>query len=95
MLIFEPCINAFHLRPFEGFKDPCTTFYDQNILCLTQNRDFSKSRAVLTQELLGRIVAESLEKFRPNRGVGVNEQRLSLIVATNQWCQQLLTISQT
>jgi hypothetical protein len=35
---------------------------------LPRNRDFSKSRAVLPQELLGRIVAESLGKFRPNRG---------------------------
>ncbi len=38
------------------------------IFILPQNRDFLKFRAVFPEESLGRIVAESLEKFQPNRG---------------------------
>jgi hypothetical protein len=40
-LIFEPCINAFHLRPFLGFYNPRTTIYAKNIFTLSQNCDFS------------------------------------------------------
>ncbi len=57
-LRFDPCINAFHLRPFLGFIDTRTTFYDQNIFILPKKkRDFSKVPGRFTPGIA-----------RPNRG---------------------------
>ncbi len=67
-LDFEPCINVVHLRPIFSVIWPTYHFLRPKHFYFTPKRDVFKSRAVLPQELLGRIVTKSLEKFRLNRG---------------------------
>ncbi len=70
--VTQPTRNVFQKMKVDfGTFQICWELYGPrtNLYYFTQRHDFPKSPAVLPQEFLSRIVAESLEKFRPNWGL--------------------------